>query len=459
MDADVSAGLAARKVTAPAAEALGATVWVLAWPVIVTLLSEAAVGLVDTLMVGRLGADAVAGVGVGAQILGAVSVVTTAIGTGTMALVARSVGAGDLRAARRVLGQSVVLAFALGCIAILPVLAWTDAAVRLFGVAPSVVGLSVAFTRLVMLSIPGGAVLFVIGAALRASSDTRTPLAIGVVVNVVNVVLNYLLIFGHAGFPALGVRGSALSSTIAFTTGASIALALVASGRLRLSLGVADLRPVRHTIGRLARIGAPTGLEQLAMQIGFLLYLVFASRYGTAAVASYFIGVRILALSFLPGIGFATAAAALVGQRLGAGDPRGAEHAGWMAARLASVLMSGAGLLLFAFAGPVARLFVDDAAVVEDTRWFIYMLGACQPLMAVDYALGGALRGAGDTRFPLLTLFAGLYGFRLAVGWVVTHVLALSTPWLWAVLIGDYTVRAGLKVWRFRNGAWQHARV
>jgi Na+-driven multidrug efflux pump len=169
--------------------------------------------------------------------------------------------------------------------------------------------------------------------------------------------------------------------------------------------------------------------------------------------------VRILALSFLPGIGFATAAAALVGQRLGAGDPRGAEHAGWMAARLASVLMSGAGLLLFAFAGPVARLFVDDAAVVEDTRWFIYMLGACQPLMAVDYALGGALRGAGDTRFPLLTLFAGLYGFRLAVGWVVTHVLALSTPWLWAVLIGDYTVRAGLKVWRFRNGAWQHARV
>jgi MATE family, multidrug efflux pump len=459
MDADVSVRALAGNRPVPSRAELRATVWTLAWPVIINLFSEASVGLVDTLMVGRLGAEAVAGVGVGAQILGAVSVVTMAIGTGTVALVARHVGAGDVRDARRVLGQSIVLGFALACVATVPVLVWTAPAVRLFGVEESVVGAGVAFTRLVMLSIPGGAVLFVVGSALRASSDTRTPLAIGVVVNVVNVVLNYLLIFGHAGLPALGVRGSALSSAIAFTLGAAIALGLVASGRLRLWIAATDLRPSRRTLARVVRIGAPTGLEQLAMQAGFLLYLVFASRYGTAAVAAYFIGVRILALSFLPGIGFATAASALVGQRLGAGDPRGAERAGWMAVRLAVVLMSTAGLLLFVFATPVARLFVDDAAVVEDTRWFIYMLGACQPLMAIDYALGGALRGAGDTRFPLLTLFAGLYGFRLAMGWLVTHVLALSTPWLWAVLLGDYAVRASLKAWRFGGGAWQRTRV
>ena len=433
--------------------------WTLAWPVILSLLSEAAVGLVDTLMVGRLGADAVAAVGVGAQLLGAVSIVTTAVGTGTVALVARHVGAGEPALVRRVVGQSIVTGFALGCLAIVPVELWTAGAVRLFGVAPSVVDLGVAFTRVVMLAIPGGAVLFVVGSALRAAGDTRTPLAIGLVVNVVNVVLNYGLIFGRLGMPELGVRGSAAASASAFTIGAVIGVALLARGRLRVRFGRGDLRPEGRTIARIARIGVPTGVEQLAMQTGFLVYLVFASRYGTSAVAAYFIGVRILALSFLPGVGFATAAAALVGQHLGAGAPRTAEDAGWVATRMAVVLMSGAGLVLLLFAAPIARLFVDDAAVIEDTRWFIYMLGLCQPLMAVDYALGGALRGAGDTRFPLLTLFIGLYGCRLAFAWIVTHALALSVPWLWAALLGDYAARAALKSWRYRTGAWQRVRV
>ena len=426
---------------------------------IVSLLSEAAVGLVDTLMVGRLGRDAVAAVGVGAQILGSVSVVTMAVGTGTVALVARHVGAGEVAMVRRVTGQSIVAALGLAAVAIVPVLVWTGGIVRLFGVEPAIVERAVAFTRLVMLAIPGGAVLFVVGSALRAAGDTRTPLAIGLVVNAVNVVLNYVLIFGALGVPALGVRGSALATAVAFTTGAAIGVALLARGGLRVQVAAADLRPERHILLRLARIGAPAGIEMFAMQMGFLLYLVFASHYGTAAVAAYFIGVRILALAFLPGIGFATAAAALVGQSLGAGAPERATEAGRVATRMAVRFMSSAGLVLFLFATPIARLFVDDAATIEDTRWFIYMLALCQPLMAVDYALGGALRGAGDTRFPLLTLFVGLYGCRLAFAWVVTHVLELSAPWLWAALIGDYAARAVMKAWRYRSRAWQRVRV
>ncbi len=250
--------------------------WALAWPVIVALLSDAAVGLVDTLMVGRLGADAVAAVGVGAQILGSVSVVTMAVGTGTLALVARHVGAGEVALARRVLGQSILLGFALGWIAILPVLAWTPQVVAAFGVEEAVVAQGVAFTRTVMLAIPGGAVLFVVGSALRAAGDTRTPMAIGLVLNVVNVALNYVLIFELG----LGVRGSALATVGAFTLGGAIGLVLLGSGRLRLRLAPADLRLDRGTVARLGRIGAPTGVEQLAMQLGFLLYLVFASSSG-----------------------------------------------------------------------------------------------------------------------------------------------------------------------------------
>jgi putative MATE family efflux protein len=277
--------------------------------------------------------------------------------------------------------------------------------------------------------------------------------------NVLNIALNYALIFGAFGLPALGVRGSALSSAIAFTLGSTIGVVLLARGGLRVAFARSDLRPDRHIMARVIRIGVPTGIEQFAMQMGFLTYLVFASTYGTAAVAAYFIGVRILAFAFLPGIGFATAAAALVGQNLGAGAPEQAERAGYVATRLAIRLMSSAGLLLFVFAVPIARLFVDDAAVIEDTRWFIYALAVCQPFMAIDYTLGGSLRGAGDTRFPLATLFVGLYGCRLVFAWLVTHVLHLTTPWLWLAMVGDYAARSALKTWRFRSRAWQHVRV
>src|SRR6185436_681711 len=157
MRADLAGAPSARNAEREADAPLQRQVWSLAWPVIVALLSEAAVGLVDTLMVGRLGANAVAAVGVGMQSLGSVSVVTMAVGTGTLALVARHVGAGEIALARRVVGQSILLAFGLAWLAILPVLAWTPAVVRLFGVEPAVVDQSVAFTRLVMLSIPGGA--------------------------------------------------------------------------------------------------------------------------------------------------------------------------------------------------------------------------------------------------------------------------------------------------------------
>jgi putative MATE family efflux protein len=376
-----------------------------------------------------------------------------------VALVARHVGAGEVGMVRRVTGQSIVAALGLAFVAIVPVLVWTPGIVRLFGVEPAIVAPGVAFTRLVMLAIPGGAVLFVVGSALRAAGDTRTPLVIGLVVNAVNVVLNYVLIFGALGVPALGVRGSALATAAAFTTGAAIGVVLLARGGLRVQVGRRDLSPDRRILLRIARIGAPAGVEMFAMQMGFLVYLVFASHYGTAAVAAYFIGVRILAIAFLPGIGFATAAAALVGQNLGAGAFDRATEAGRVATRMAVRFMSAAGLVLFAGAGPIARLFVDDPATIDDTRWFIYMLALCQPLMAVDYALGGALRGAGDTRFPLLTLFVGLYGCRLAFAWVVTDALGWSVPWLWAALIGDYAARAALKIWRYRSRAWQRVHV
>ncbi|MCH2172079.1 MATE family efflux transporter [Myxococcota bacterium] len=429
-------------------------IWALAWPVTLAMLSESLVGLADMIMVGRLGSGAVAAVGVGGQILSASMVVMAAVSTGTMALVARRVGSGATREAQSIQGQAVTLSAMISLSVILPVISWARPLVGLFGIDTEVAGLAVDYTRLAVLAALPGAILFVVESAQGAAGDTRTPLWINLGVNLLNVFLNWVLIFGNLGAPALGVKGSALATVLAFTAGTLVALGLAFSRRLRVSLEPVDLRLRWDSVRRVLDIGYPAALEQSLMQLGFILYLVFAARYGTDAVAAYFIGVRILGLSFLPGFGFAAAASALVGQNLGAREPGRAARVGWLSTGMAVASMSVLGFLIVVFAQPIAEVFVDDPAVVSNTVWFIYMLGVSQPCMAIDFSLGGALRGAGDTRFPLLVVVVSFYGVRLALSVLVTFVWQLSLPWLWAALIGDYVVRAALKAWRFRQGRW-----
>ena len=196
------------------------------------------------------------------------------------------------------------------------------------------------------------------------------------------------------------------------------------------------------------------------MQIGFLLYLGIAARYGTDAVAAYFIGVRILALSFLPGFGFGAAASTIVGQQLGARQPQGAERSGWEANRLAMVLdVDRRHRDLHLRAPDRASCSSTTRTVVADAVSFIHVLAVAQPLMAADSTLGGALRGAGDTRFPLLTVIVGFYVARLGCAWLAAYVLSLSLVWVWAALLGDYLFRAALKAWRFKTGRWKRIEV
>lgn len=438
---------------------LARVVWGLAWPVILTFSLESLVGLVDMLMVGRLGAACVAGVGVGTQILGAVDVVIIAISTGTLALVARHIGAAERRRAEEVLLQSLYIVGVISMVTAGAAGVWATALVRLFGVDADVLREGTAFTQRLMFAVPAAGVFIVTASALRGAGDTRTPLLIGLLMNVVNVIGNYVLIFGKLGFPALGVTGSATASVIALSTGATVSITVLIQRWSVLSLHGLSLWPRLTEVRRVLSIGFPTAIEQLLMQVGFMLYLAIAARYGTAAVAAYFIGVRILALSFLPGFGFSAAASTLVGQHLGAKRPDGAERSGWEANRLAMVLMSAAGAVIFVAARPIAEAFINDPAVIADAVTFIRVLAACQPLMAADFTLGGALRGAGDTTFPLVTVIIAFYGARLGFAYTAAAVFSLSLPWVWSALFGDYIARATLKAWRFQSGRWKTIKV
>jgi putative MATE family efflux protein len=417
------------------------------------------VGFVDMWIVSALGTRAVAGVGLAHQIHFALFAVLAAVSTGTVALVARFVGAGDAREADRILRMSVLLSCILGA-ALMGLLPLTQTIVGTFGVESEVRAIGGSYLFILLLFNVPLYVSVVLSMGVRGAGDVRTPLIVGAIVNAVNVVLNYGLVYGRLGMPELGTDGSALGTGIAMALGAVIYVGLWAADALAVPRHGWVRGLDRGCARRILRIGIPTAIEQGAFQLGLLLFIRIVGRFGTEPVSAYIIGVRILALSFVPGLGFSTAGGTLVGQHLGAEDPDEAARAGWRATFGAMAVMGGVGLAIILAARPIAQVFGATGALTVDlTVAFIYILGAAQPLMAVEFALGGALRGAGDTRFPLVAILTGLFAVRLAGALVVADLLGGSVVAVWSCLLADYLVKAGMLATRFRSGRWKHVKV
>ena len=430
------------------------SVWDLAWPAMTTYALHSMVGVVDFLFVSRLGTESVAAVGVAVQIHFFVFGALSAITTGTVAVVAREWGRGDRDEAARATRVAIGLSALLG-LALMGMMPFTEALVSLLGVRDEVA--AVAGRCLAVLL--GFNVPFAIGIALtmalRGAGDVRTPLLIGLFTNVLNVIGDYALIFGRFGAPELGAVGSAWASGITFLIGSAILWRLWSRDSLVLAYVPHRLAHTRERARRQLRIGLPTAAEQAAFQIGLLIFLGVVAGYGTEPVSAYLIGVRILSLCFVPGLGFSTAASTLVGQHLGAREETLAARSGWRASFGAIGVMGALGLAIVVAAPQLAQLFgAAGERTVELTIVFIYILGAAQPLMAIEFALGGALRGAGDTGFPLLTILTGLFVFRLGAALFVVVPLFDNVVAVWCCLLADYCVKALMLVARFRSGRW-----
>jgi putative MATE family efflux protein len=429
----------------------------LAWPAVAANLLQSVVGIASVGIVGHtLGAPAVAATGIGQRMFFFQQVVIMAVTAGTTALVARAWGAKDRAEAERVTRTSLWLCLAVSATLTAPAVLGARLLAGLFDLDPATTELTATFIRWMSLSAVPMAVMFVIGSALRAAGDTLTPLWIGAATLAIQLGGLYGFVEGAFGMPRLGVMGVALATGIGLTFGALLSLALWLRGRLVLGFGPPGGEWDRLRVRRLVRIGTPAGLEQAAFQTGFTAFIWIVALYGNEANAAYQIGVQILSLSFLVGLGFSIAASTLVGQHLGAEDPDGAALAGWRAMTLAIVVMVVFGTIIIAFAEPIARLLIDDPEVIRLTTVFIYVLGSVQALMAIEFTLGGALRGAGDTRFPLFVVLTGMVAVRLTSAGVVT-LLGWPVEWIYASLLADYVVKAVMLVARFRGGRWKTA--
>lgn len=417
---------------------------------------------IDVIMVGSIkgvATPAVAAVTLGGQFLFLFFGVMISISSGTVALIARAIGAGNQIEADEVLKQSLVLGGLLAVPLTLLGVVFARPLLNLFGPEAAVVDLGTPYIQVVSLSVFFQFIVFLSTFALRGAGDTVTPLWIGVIVNIVNAVANYNLIFGNAFLPSLGVVGAAAGTSIAYGVGAATSVAIFLRGRARLRLNIHGRWVRRDLVVRIFRIGWPAALEQMLFHVALLIWVAMVVAFGTDVLAAHQIGLRIQMFAFMPGFGFAIAATALVGQNLGARRPDVAQQKGWEATRWAVLVMAVTAAALFALAPWIARVFIADEGVIGLTVTFVRIHAFSIPAVGAFFAIDGALRGAGDTKYPLLTSFTGMYAIRLPLSFVLGFVLPFGIVGVWFSLVIEYWCRAVVISVRYRGGRWKTLKV
>ena len=430
-------------------------VWTLAWPSIITNIFYATSSIVAIKVVGGLGPDAIAAAVTGQRVTFILQAVLTGVLAGSTALIARNWGAKNKEEAGIFFTRTVQLVLCIALITSAAIWQFAIPLVTFFGLKGEALTLSIEYLRAIApFYIAFGCGLGLI-TALRAVGDVKTPMIIGVIMNLFAIFFMLVFVNGWLGFPEYGVRGAALGNGLSFLIGAILLIVFWLSNQLPVkysSIFTLDTYRVREIF----KVGLPAALEQVIFQGGITAFLILVALYGTEAYAAYGIGVQILSFSFVIGFGFSIAGATLVGQHLGAGDTDQARRAGWGAMRLSIVSMTFFGILITLFAEPLARFMIDNDEVVRLSVIFIWLLGSMQPLMAIEFSLGGALRGAGDTKTPLMITLTCLLFIRVFLA-LIFFMLDASVEIIFSTLVADYIVKGFLYVARFRSNKWMKA--
>ncbi len=418
----------------------------LSWPVITQNLLETLVGVVDTILVARLGAAAIAGVGTALQVNFFLLAILSAVTVGASIMVAHAIGARDKIGAQRVAKQAIVWGL-LGSLP-LTVLGALGAStvIGAFGVAPDVAKVGADYLRITMFALPGLLLVFVGGAILRGAGDTRTPLLVGILNNVLNAGLAYGLIYGHFGLPTLGVNGSAWAAATGRIVGAVVLLVVLVRGREALALrGWSDWWPRFAAVRRVLQLGVPAAIEQTLIATAFTMLTVIIATLGTLDLAAQRISFNALSVGFLPGIGFSIATSTLVGQSLGAGRPQEARAAARAAAGWVMLWMALMATVFLTCAVPIMRLFTADSAVIDLGARSLRVLALALPLWGMGFVWAGALRGAGNTRLPLIFNAVGMW-LGVGLSFALVRLVEPSLPLVWAVCLPGWALNA-LGVW------------
>ena len=434
---------------APLRKQIRREIMILALPVVLSSLLQRSIGIIDIFLVGGLGATAIAAVGIGQLLVFISMTVIWGLSSGTTVVTAQLYGGRRQPEAARIAFQSILVCLGLSLLISLSGWHFGQQGAVFLGAEPVVLGLADDYIKIIFAVFGFTALVNILCNILYGTGDTRTPLLVVVLINILHIVIAYPLIYGHWGAPRLGLIGAAIAIGISEGVGTMILLGvlhhrgIIHAGRFNLAL-------LREVI----RIGLPVFGDRALQQAGQTLYLKMIMLYGTTAYAAHQVGLSIEALSFMPGYGFSIAVTTAVGQSLGANQRDRANLINWEANRFAVMLMAGMGMVFFFFPYLLLRLFTSDLEVIRLGTQFLKVVAILQVPLAITMVLSGSLKGAGDTRYLLFTTIIGSWLVRVPLAYLFSVVLHLSLPFVWSVMVVDWVVRMTLLLIRYRSNRW-----
>lgn len=427
----------------------------LAWPSAVERVLVSLVGAMDTMMVGVLGAEAIAAVGITQQPTFILLAIIFSLNIGVTAIVARRCGEDDYESANNTLRQSIILigflsAF-LACIGFIfakPILGW-------MGAGSDIIQDATLYFRIIVIGMFFNALTLNINAAQRGAGNTKIAMYTNITANLINLVFNFLLIGGQFGFPALGVAGAGIATVFGNIVAFSIATFGILRSKTPLKLHFRDNWKLDFTTMKgIFNISSSAMVEQLCMRIGFLAYTKMITNLGTVAFATHQICNNILNMTFSLGDGMGIAASSLVGRSLGAKRSDLSIIYGKTAQRI-GLIFSSVLVLIYVFGGgTLVSLFSNDSDIIALGSTIMLIVAIVSPLQISQVIISGSLRGAGDTKFVARTSFISILVVRPIITFILCYTLGLGLLGAWIALLIDQGLRLLLNVIRFSEGSW-----
>ena len=436
----------------------------IALPSVMEMVLVSLVGSVDTMMVGGLGPEALAAVGLTGQPRMLVLSIFFALNIGVTAVIARRKGEGRQDKANEALRNALVIIVLLSIVVMAICLPLAKPLMRLAGAQDDTIELARTYFLIVNAILPLNGLMLCVNAAQRGVGNTRIALYVNIVSNAVNIMLNWLLINGNLGFPRLGVAGAAIATVIGFVMGFFLSVYSILSkgsvGRfLHVNLRHSDWRLKKDSLSAIVKVGGNAVFEQIALRIGFFAYARLVADLGTMAFAAHQICVQFLNISFNFGDGIGVAGTSLVGQMLGKNRPDLAMIYGKISQRMAMLAALFLASVIVLLRHPFISLFTDDAVVLAMATQLMFMVAAFQPLQMSSVVISGALRGAGDTRFVAAVMLLCVTVIRPTLAFASIHFLGLGLMGAWGASIIDMSVRLVCVYRRFHGGKWVEIKV
>lgn len=439
--------------------AVSRSILLLAIPMVLEMVMESVFAVCDVFFVSKLGASAVATVGLTESWLTLVYAIAMGLAISGSAIVARRTGEKDREGAARAAGQAIVLALLVSAVLGLAGALLAPQLLAVMGAEPDVIAAGTNYTRVMLGGCVSIVMLFMINAIFRGAGDAAIAMRVLWFANAINILLAPCLIFGLGPFPKLGVTGAAVATTIGRGAGAVFALSRLLSPGSRIDIHARHLRLDVSLIGKMLRMGWSATLQMLIGMCSWIALIRVLSTYGSNVLAGYTIGIRVIMFALLPAFGVANAAATMVGQALGAKKPERAEQAVKLAGRYSAVVLTLVGIVLAVFAPFIAGLFTHDASIVPHASNVLRIVACGFPFYAWGMVVSTSFNGAGDTRTPTLLNFFVFWLFEIPLAYLLAKIVGLGPTGIFLAIPIAFSTFAVVGVLLFRRGTWKTRHV